>query len=97
VGECGVDAEKLKLDRACSLIYVVQHSNNLLFFYRVLKKERFGHHGLMVRRCFPVAKIVGSSPTGVVSFCFYNMFVAFLLLLHDVMIRGIFVVVEQCC
>jgi hypothetical protein len=24
------------------------------------------HHGLMVRRCFPVAKIVGSSPTGVV-------------------------------
>jgi hypothetical protein len=27
--------------------------------------NNFRHHGLMVRRCFPVAKIVGSSPTGV--------------------------------
>lgn len=28
-------------------------------------------HGLMVRRCFPVAKIVGSSPIGVASFLSY--------------------------
>jgi hypothetical protein len=28
----------------------------------------FWRRGLMVRRCFPVAEIVGSSPAGVVSF-----------------------------
>jgi hypothetical protein len=37
----------------CIYILISKTSNN------------FRHHGLMVRRCFPVAKIVGSSPTGV--------------------------------
>jgi hypothetical protein len=41
-----------------------------MFIFEIISKllillERKRHHGLMVRRCFPVAKIVGSSPTGV--------------------------------
>jgi hypothetical protein len=40
----------------------------------------------MVRRCFPVAKIVGSSPTGVVFLGFFLLF--FFLFAYDVMLTG---------
>jgi hypothetical protein len=46
-----------------------------LYFTYVFKISSIslGHLGLMVRRCFPVAKIVGSSPTGVV-YLFFCIF-----------------------
>jgi hypothetical protein len=49
----------------------------LAFFIHSFWTNDSGHHGLMVRRCFPVAKIVGSSPTGVAFLnCFMPLFLA---------------------
>jgi hypothetical protein len=49
----------------------------------------------MVRRCFPVAKIVGSSPTGVVLFAFCQFFFAPLLrLLTEVFVSRLKAIVQ---
>jgi hypothetical protein len=48
---------------------------SIIFILISKTSNNFRHHGLMVRRCFPVAKIVGSSPTGV---AFVFAFILFL-------------------
>jgi hypothetical protein len=71
---CGCAAEAaldydVKLGRLSSITdlgaWRSNYNTNNMYIPISKTSNNFRHHGLMVRRCFPVAKIVGSSPTGV--------------------------------
>jgi hypothetical protein len=62
-----LNSSSLKTARTDLTVLLYNVSKRIICFTMLKSFHRIsGHHGLMVRRCFPVAKIVGSSPTGVV-------------------------------
>ncbi|KAH9877241.1 hypothetical protein IAQ61_002604 [Plenodomus lingam] len=64
-GDCGLGS-RLTSAQVFRIINHLNSKNPIQCF----ESELDWHHGLMVRRCFPVAKIEGSSPSGV-DFWFY--------------------------